>query len=85
MSKLGDLQEGKCYTITFDISLYSERVDIIEIQVLIKLENTIKLKFIDTNKTIWYQTNKGIKIFDEIPLKYYRKEKLQKINDINED
>lgn len=85
MSKLKDLQENKCYTISFDVSLYSERVDIVEIQVLIKLENSIKLKFIDTSKFMWYPSEKSIKIFDEIPLKYYRKLKLDKINNIDED
>jgi hypothetical protein len=85
---LKQLEEGKYYTISFDFNdvYHSKPINIIEIQVLIKLENSIKLKLLEGDKCIWYESIKAIQMFDEIPIKYYRKEKLKKIeNELNEN
>lgn len=94
MEKLSILQEGKYYTISFDKPdpySYKKDPNIIEIQVLIKLEKTIKIKIsqnnpnglsYETNPGIkWYECNKDIQIFDEIPMHYFRKEKLKKLKE----
>jgi hypothetical protein len=84
--KLNTLIEGKYYTISFEFNdIYSSKeLNIIEIQVLIKLENSIKIKLIQKNETKWYPSTKYIQLFDEIPVKYFRKEKLKKLEDIEE-
>lgn len=84
--KLNSLTEGKYYTISFEFyDVYSSKdINIIEIQVLIKLENSIKIKLIQKNEIKWYSSNKYIQLFDEIPLKYYRKEKLINLGNTEE-
>jgi len=79
--KLNTLREGGIYTISFDsYDPYNMKdVSIIEIQVLIKLENSIKIKFIEKDEIKWLSSTKHIQMFDEIPLKYFRKDKLKKI------
>lgn len=79
---LNQLEEGKYYAISFDyIDMYSsKKINIIEIQILIKLENSMKIKLIEENKIQWHESGTYIQMFDEIPLKYYRKEKLIKLN-----
>jgi hypothetical protein len=80
--KLNTLREGGVYTISFDpYDMYNMKdINIIEIQVLIKLEKSIKIKFIEKNEIKWYKSARA-RLFDEIPLKYYRKEKLKKIEE----
>jgi hypothetical protein len=51
------------------------------IKILIKLENSIKLEDIDTNEIKWYRTTQAIMLLDKLPIKYFRKEKLDKIKD----
>lgn len=79
--KLNTLREGAYYTISFDpYDMYNMKdITIIEVQILIKLENSIKVKLIDKNEIKWYTSFKHIQVFDEIPIKYFRKEKLKKI------
>jgi len=80
--RLSDLQENKTYTLTFDVNEPSYRQKINCVKVQIKLEKTIKLLDIDMNETKWYQTSQQANIFDEVPVKYFRKEKLEKIEDV---
>jgi hypothetical protein len=80
MDKLELLEEGKSYTISFDDE-YNRFPTIVEIRVLMKLKKSIKLLLLMKNEVIWYPTSRCILIFDEIPIKYYRKEKLEKINE----
>ena len=82
MESLNILEEGKYYTISFDDpNSYIPNPKIIEIKVLIKLKNSIKLKLLESNKNEWYRITKEIRFFDEIPIKYFRKEKLEKLNE----
>lgn len=87
MEKLNKLEEGKYYTISFDpVDIYqvynSNKIPkIIEIKVLIKLEKSIKLFLVEEEKIQWYPTSSNCQIFDEIPAKYKRKEKLQRLNE----
>lgn len=79
--KLGELIEGKYYTISFEFfNQYSTNMpQIFEIKILIKLENSIKIFFVNKNTSEWFQTSKICSIYDEIPIKYFRKEKLEKL------
>jgi hypothetical protein len=85
IQKLEDLEESKCYIVSFDVNEppYSQKFTLTEIRVLIKLKNTIKL-FIN-NEIRWYLISKSVIICDEIPIKYYRKEKLQKLDSLDDD
>ena len=86
MERLKNLEEGKYYIISFDDeSTFSKNITLIEIKVLIKLKKSIKILFVDTNEIRWKPTHHYIQIFDEIPIKYYRKDKLEKINTLNEN
>jgi len=81
--KISTLEEGKYYTVSFDDrDTFIHQMDIIEIKVLIKLENSIKIKLLVEGKDKWFPTNKFIHIFDEIPIKYFRKEKLKKLEEL---
>lgn len=83
--KLENLEENKCYIVSFDINEppYSSKFHLIEVKVLIKLKNTIKLFINDEIK--WYLTSKSVIICDEVPIKYFRKDKLQKLEEFAED
>lgn len=88
MAKLNELEEGKYYTVSFDtIDIYSNKIPkIAEIKVLIKLKNSMKLLLIEEEKTQWLPSEIRCQIYDEIPIKYRRKEKLNKLNeDIDEN
>ena len=76
---LEDLKQGKIYTITFDTHESYSKQKIKCVKVLIKLENSIKLEDIDTDEIKWYRTDIIIVLLDELPVKYLRKEKLEKI------
>lgn len=81
---LCDLEEGKIYTISFQINeLYSNQ-KIECVKVLIKLENSIQLEYMDSNGVKWQRTTTPIILLDELPIKYFRKEKLEKIEKLNE-
>jgi hypothetical protein len=82
IENLNKLQEGKTYIISFDINEYttSKKFILLETKVLIKLENSIKLSI--KNEVVWYSVDTLVKILDEIPAKYLRKEKLENLNNI---
>ena len=83
---LKNLKEGGYFTVSFDsYDLYKTKdPNIIEIQILIKLENSIKIKILEKNEVKWFSSTKIIQFYDEIPVKYFRKEKLKKLEDIEE-
>ena len=76
---LKELEEGKIYTITFDVNENYNKQKIKCIRIVIKLENSMKVEDIDTDEIKWYRSGVAIKILDELPVKYLRKEKLEKI------
>jgi len=78
LTTLLELEENKTYILTMEP--YSSTPNILEVKVIIKLNNTIKLQI--NNEEKWWLTAKAIMIYDEIPAKYFRKEKLQKINEL---
>jgi hypothetical protein len=49
--------------------------------VYIKLKKSIKIRYVDTDEEKWHQIHQQIKIFDELPIKYIRKEKLEKLTE----
>lgn len=81
---LSDLEENKIYTITYDVNATYSQQKIMCVKVLIKLKNSIKLEDIDSNEIKWQRTMTPIILLDELPIKYIRKEKLEKIEKINE-
>jgi hypothetical protein len=78
MTSLLELEENKTYILTMEP--YTSTPNILEVKVLIKLNNTIKLKI--NNEEKWWLTAKAIIIYDEVPIKYFRKEKLERIDNI---
>lgn len=82
---LCDLEEGKIYTISFQVNELHSIQKIECVRVLVKLENTIQLEDIDTTEIKWYRTTKPIDLLDEMPIKYLRKQKLDKIEESNEN
>ncbi len=78
---LDDLEQGKIYTITFDVNEMYSAQKIKCVKVLIKLRNSIQLEDIDTNEVRWYRSMVSIDLLDEMPVKYLRKQKLEKIEE----
>ena len=85
MDYLDKLEEGKLYTIIFDHDKTYSTQTITAIKVLIKLTNSIKIQNIDTQEIKWYRSGLGIIILDEIPQKYFRKEKLEKLEKLENE
>jgi hypothetical protein len=85
--KISELEESKHYTVSFDIydTFNNKKIKIQEIKVLIKLENSMKILFIEENTISWYPSTMFITIFDEIPIKYMRKNKLTKLDNIKDE
>jgi len=81
---LDELEQGKIYTITFDVNEMYSNQKIKCVKVLIKLKNSIQLEDIDKNEIKWYRTMVSIDLLDEMPAKYLRKQKLEKIEELNE-
>jgi hypothetical protein len=79
------LEEGSFYTISFD-DRYTKTTDIkiFEIKVLLKLNKSIKIKFLSDNKISWFPSHRTILLFDEIPISCYRKEKLEKLDNVSD-
>lgn len=78
-TRLNTLKENSSYTICFNIHEVAKNQIIHYITVLIKLDNSIKIRFVDTNEEKWYNSNANILCLDEVPVRYLRKEKLDKI------
>jgi len=81
--RLEQLENGKFYTIQMGTDYHA--INIIEIKVVLKLPNSVKLLLIEENVEKWYDSNTDILFFDEVPISYYRKQKLQKIKEKDED
>lgn len=81
LTNLETLEENKTYILTLEP--YASTTTLLEVKVIIKLKNTIKLEI--NNEQKWWLVSKAIIVYDEMPIKYIRKEKLEKINDKNED
>ena len=83
-TKIGSLVEGNFYTIALANSYTDYKsIKIIEVQVLLKLKNSIKLKFMIDDSIEWFPSSRIILLYDEIPIAYYRKEKLKEIENEN--
>lgn len=74
-----DLEEGKIYTLTFDKHEQYSNQKILCVEIIVKLKKTIKMRNLDTNEIKWYRIeSSSVEILDEVPIKYFRKEKLKK-------
>lgn len=82
---LRNLEEAKIYTITFDVNEAPRLQKVKCIKVLVKLTNSMKISDLETSENQWINSNVQIQLFDEVPEKYFRKEKLQKIKDKEND
>lgn len=82
---LRNLEEGKIYTITFDVNDTPKQQKIKCVRVIIKLENSLKIADLEINEIKWYNSNIQIQVLDEVPDKYFRKEKLEKLKEKEKD
>ena len=77
IKNMDDLKLNKYYILEIEYPEDIYNTDAYEI--IIKLENSLKIKSIDSNKVFWVNVD-NVEVLDELPKKYIRKEKLEEIN-----
>jgi len=75
-TNLGKLEKGNSYIIRFGMT-YNQ---LVLITVLYKLENTMLIKYEETSEEKWALQSECIILYDHVPVTYFRKKKLDKIN-----
>lgn len=79
---LRNLEENKIYTLTFDVNEQPKSQHIKCYRIVAKLTNSIRIADMDSNEVKWFPSNIQIILFDEVPERYFRKEKLDKLDQI---
>ena len=73
-----EMEEGRTYIISAT-SMNDRPIKLEQVTILIKLRNSIKI--LKENEEIWLPIKSSIRIFDILPIKYLRKDKLKNIEE----